>query len=146
MTTPCPLAAMFHNHTTGVKVKPGIRAGEQWHRLISTQMLIMTQFIQAHSFTFLPLGKYDKSLRDSYHWVYSTVQAHRTVKANSKPGGFAAEWSRTSPGHTKSTSHIPAAFAVCMRVTDDEGYRLCMCVRERRKKTVTEFVKRETLN
>lgn len=46
--------------------------------------------------------------------------AHQSVKANSKPGGFAAEWSRTSPGHTESTSHIPAAFTACMRVTDYE--------------------------
>lgn len=39
--------------------------------------------------------------------------AHRTVKANPKPGGLVSEWSRTSPGHIESTSHIPGAFTVC---------------------------------
>lgn len=41
-------------------------------------------------------------------------QLRRTVKANPKAGGFAPEWSETSTGHTDSTSHIPAAFTVCM--------------------------------
>lgn len=58
--------------------------------------------------------------------------AHRTVKANPKPGGFTAEWSRTSLSHIESTSHIPAAFTVCMRVTECESWRryVCVCVRE----------------
>lgn len=57
--------------------------------------------------------------------------AQPTIKANPKPGGFAVEWSRTSPGRTESTSHIPVAFTVCMRVAQSERQRMCVRERER---------------
>lgn len=47
--------------------------------------------------------------------------AHRTVKANPKPGGLAAEWHRASLGRIESTSHIPDTFIVCARATDCES-------------------------
>lgn len=47
--------------------------------------------------------------------------AHRTVKANPKPGGLEAEWHRASLGRIESTSHIPDTFIVCARATDCES-------------------------
>lgn len=94
----------------------------------------MTPLIRAHCFTFLPLWKHDELVRDSYGWVRSLAQ--RTVKANPKPGGFAAEWSRTSSGRIESTLHIPAAFTVYMRVTSDESPRQCVWGRIRHQNYV----------
>lgn len=71
--------------------------------------------------------------------------AHQTVKANPKPGGFATEWSRTSLGHIESTSHIPAAFTVCMRVTDCESSRQYVCERVCVRREKKDFKSRQKI-